>query len=140
MNAGATASTTGSRLMPLVNPITTPKDEVAARTAFEHDGAALEQPEAVVLEGRNAREGVALQIILGRAALGEDIDLLQPIGHALFLQRQAHDPHVDAVGRAEYRNPWHAPVLPHRYVLCRATLSQPGCRAPPPCRPWRGAH
>src|SRR5262245_43479888 len=57
--------------------------------------------EAVMLESRNAAEGMPGEIAVGRAAGREDVDLLQPVGNLFLLQRQPHDAHVDAVGGAE---------------------------------------
>ena len=54
-----------------------------------------------MLEGGDAPEGMARRIIRRRPALGEDVDLHQPIGHALFGQRQPRGADIDAIGSAE---------------------------------------
>ena len=65
------------------------------------DRAALIEAEPVMLEGGDAPEGLTRRIFRRRPALGEDVDLHQPIGHALFRQRQPRDTDIDAIGSAE---------------------------------------
>ena len=54
-----------------------------------------------MLEGGDAPEGLTLRIIGRRPALGEDVDLHQPIGNALFCQRQPRGTDIDAIGSTE---------------------------------------
>src|SRR4029077_15214360 len=56
--------------------------------------------EAVVLEGRDAAEGLAFEIVGRRPARREGIDLDQAIGDAFLCERLAHDADIDAEGAA----------------------------------------
>src|SRR5579885_1538023 len=77
-----------------------------------------------MLEGRHLGEGVARQVVGRPGGALEGVDLLQPVGHALLLEREARAARIGAVGRAEDDGLAH--VGPPS--CCR----DPGPRIPPP--------